>query len=166
MLHKCQNSNKFFSFIFVIISFLAFAGYAQAATYYIAPSGSDSNNGTSPSSPWKTFSHALNSSRAWCGDTLVLLDGTYGDGTGTGKIVFQGANCSQGNELKIMAQNSRQALIRDDGTGRAVDIQNSAYVIVDGLYARSVDKVGVISNGVVHSASNLAITLRFATALV
>ncbi len=147
MLHKCRNNNKFSSFLFVIISFLAFAGTAHAATYYIAPSGSDSNNGTSPSSPWKTFSYALSSSRAWCGNTLVLLDGPYGDGTGTGKIDVQGANCSQGNELKITAQNSRQALIKDDGTGRAVRVKKSAYVTIDGLYARSVDKIGVDGNG-------------------
>ncbi|MEK6747018.1 MAG: hypothetical protein AABY33_08315, partial [Pseudomonadota bacterium] len=103
--------------------------------------------GTSPSTPWLTFDYALSSGRAWCGNTLVLLDGTYGDGTSTGKISVQGANCTSGSVLTIMAQNSRQALIRDDGTGRAVDIQNSAYVIVDGLYARSVDRVGVVANG-------------------
>lgn len=40
-----------------MISLVAFAAAssipAQAATYYVSPSGSDSNGGTSPSAPWK-----------------------------------------------------------------------------------------------------------------
>ncbi|MBK8531693.1 MAG: right-handed parallel beta-helix repeat-containing protein [Flavobacteriales bacterium] len=32
-----------------------FGGGVQATTYYIAPEGSDSNNGTSPSTPWRSI---------------------------------------------------------------------------------------------------------------
>ena len=31
---------------------------AQGQTYFVSPSGSDSNTGTSRSQPWKTLSHA------------------------------------------------------------------------------------------------------------
>ncbi|MBK8047638.1 MAG: hypothetical protein IPK16_11240 [Anaerolineales bacterium] len=48
---------------------------AQAATYYVSPTGKDTANGTSTSTPWATFD------RAWQtvapGDTLILMDGTY-----------------------------------------------------------------------------------------
>ncbi|MEK6745498.1 MAG: hypothetical protein AABY33_00495, partial [Pseudomonadota bacterium] len=141
MLHKCRNSHKFSSFLFVIISFLAFAGSAQAATYYIAPNGSNSNNGTSPSTPWLTFDYALSSGRAWCGNTLVLLDGEYGYNRSTGMINLQNANCTAGNELRITAQNQRRARIDGDGTASTVRIYRSSYIIVDGLYARSRDYV-------------------------
>ncbi|MBI2557718.1 DUF1565 domain-containing protein [Candidatus Woesearchaeota archaeon] len=43
-------------------------------TYYISPTGSDSNPGTS-ASPWKTFAFTIPKLKA--GDTLILKDGTY-----------------------------------------------------------------------------------------
>lgn len=59
--------------------------YASAATYYVSPSGSDSNPG-SYSQPFRTVSKGAGIARP--GDTIVLRDGTYGnegnisDGTG------------------------------------------------------------------------------------
>jgi hypothetical protein len=44
----------------------------SAATYYIAPSGSDSNNGTNSSVPWLTPNHPIN-----CGDVITATPGTY-----------------------------------------------------------------------------------------
>jgi hypothetical protein len=45
-------------------------------TYYISPTGSDSNSGTSPSSPWATPKHPVN-----CGDVIVASAGNYGGGS-------------------------------------------------------------------------------------
>jgi Chitobiase/beta-hexosaminidase C-terminal domain len=42
------------------------------ANFYISPSGSDSNSGTSPSSPWLTPNHALT-----CGDVISAAPGNY-----------------------------------------------------------------------------------------
>ncbi|HUK88988.1 MAG TPA: PKD domain-containing protein [Blastocatellia bacterium] len=50
------------------------AADAQAATYYVSPSGNDSNSGTI-SSPFATPGHALNA--ASTGDTVYLRGGTY-----------------------------------------------------------------------------------------
>ena len=122
------------------------APVAQSATYYISPTGSDTNPGTS-AKPWLTFAYAINSARAWCGDTLTLLNGTYGDGTSTGKITVSGVVCTAGHELMIVAANQRQAKINDNGSGRAVYVLNSAYIIIDGLYARSTDNSGSTSSG-------------------
>jgi len=126
--------------LLVAIALLLLTAPAQAATYYISPSGSDLNNGTSPATPWQSFSYAINSARAWCGDTLRLLSGTYGDDGGTtGKISLNGVVCTLGDELTIRAEDQRQAKILDNGTGYAARIQNSAYIIVDGIYFRSTD---------------------------
>lgn len=111
---------------------------AQSATYYISPTGSDANPGTS-AKPWLTFAYAIDPARATCGDTLLLANGTYGDDTSTGKISISRLLCTVGNELTIRALNQRQAKIVDKGNGRPVNIENSAYIIVDGLYARSTD---------------------------
>ncbi|MGE0644374.1 MAG: hypothetical protein AB7P24_11940 [Nitrospira sp.] len=115
---------------------------AQSATYYISPNGSDSNPGTSEK-PWLTFAYAISSAKAWCGDTLVLKDGTYGDGTRTGKISLKKVLCTQGNELAITAQNQRKAKIVDNGTAVALMIDYSTYIIVDGLYLVSTNNPSV-----------------------
>src|SRR5688572_25486442 len=60
-------------FVVSIVS-VVFAQQAAAATYYLSPSGLDSNSGAY-SSPWKTFGFALPRLRP--GDTLILKDGTY-----------------------------------------------------------------------------------------
>lgn len=44
-------------------------------TYYISPTGSDSANGTSPSTAWATPNHALD-----CGDVVIAEAGTYSAG--------------------------------------------------------------------------------------
>ena len=119
---------------------------AQSETYYISPTGSNTNPGTS-ARPWLTFSYAINPSRATCGDTLLLLDGTYGDGTSTGKISISLA-CTAGNPLTVRAVNQRKAKIVDNGTGIAVNVTKSAYIVVDGLYATSTDNPSsTASNG-------------------
>jgi hypothetical protein len=44
-------------------------------TYYLSPTGSDGNAGTSPSAPWATPKHAVA-----CGDVIVAAAGTYQTG--------------------------------------------------------------------------------------
>lgn len=119
---------------------------AQSATYYISPTGSDTNPGTS-ARPWLTFAYAINPSRATCGDTLVLRDGTYGDGTSTGKILVSALVCTQGSPFTIQAENQRKAKIVDNGIGKAVNVVDSAFIVVDGLYARSTDNNATTTGG-------------------
>lgn len=133
--------------ILFLVLLVMFSTSAQAATYYISPAGSNANAGTSSGVPWLTFSYALDASRASCGDTLLLMDGAYGDGTSTGKISLSGRVCTLGDELTIQAANQRQAKIVDNGTGTAVRIENSAYIILDGLFVRSTDNSGSTSSG-------------------
>lgn len=125
--------------IFLLAFFLLFPSFAQATTYYIAPTGSDANDGLTPSAPFLTFAYAINVSRASCGDTLIVRNGTYGDGTATGKLSINGLVCAMFNELTIRAENQRQAKIVDNGTGYALRVRNSAYIVLDGLYVRSTD---------------------------
>jgi hypothetical protein len=64
----------------IIINFHIFG-----ATYYLSPSGSDSNSSAqaqNPATPWKTFAHAFGAMTG--GDTLNLLNGTYSTASGTG----------------------------------------------------------------------------------
>ena len=51
---------------------VAFALPTGDVVHYMSPTGSDSNNGTSPSTPWLTPNHALH-----CGDVIIAAAGTY-----------------------------------------------------------------------------------------
>lgn len=79
----------------ILISFgLAFSYGAHAQTYYVAKTGSDSNNG-SASAPWLTIAHAA--LKATAGSTVLVGAGTYNEsdtfansGTASAPIVFNG----------------------------------------------------------------------------
>jgi hypothetical protein len=50
--------------------------YTALHTYYLSPSGSDANSGTSPAAPWLTPQHNVQ-----CGDVVVAAAGNYPAGT-------------------------------------------------------------------------------------
>lgn len=117
-----------------------------ATTYYISPSGSDSNNGTGTGTPWRTFTKAF--SVATCGDTLTLRNGTYGDGNSTGKIALPGRICTEVSPLTIRAENPRQARINDSGSGFAINLTNGTkYIVLDGLVANSTNNSAPAASG-------------------
>jgi len=71
------------------------------ATYYVAPYGSNSNNGTSTTSPWATPAFALGAASGTnpglvAGDTVWIAPGTY-----RGTITYGGASGTLGNTVKI-----------------------------------------------------------------
>ena len=57
-----------------LLMLCALGALSQATTYYVAPSGSDTNNGTK-SQPWKTFGRA--NQLVSPGDTVIVRAGTY-----------------------------------------------------------------------------------------
>jgi len=71
------------------------------ATYYVAPYGSNSNNGTSTTTPWATPAFALGVASGTnpglaAGDTVWIAPGTY-----RGTITYGGASGTSGNTVKI-----------------------------------------------------------------
>lgn len=92
-------------FYFVVILCTSFTTTAWSATFFIAPSGSDSNQGTSSQAPWSTFDHANTVLKP--GDTLILMDGTYDQ-----RIVPSTAGNSRKGYIKYKAQHDFQAILR------------------------------------------------------
>lgn len=144
----------------VLLILLALTGQAHATNFYISPTGNNANDGLTASTPFLTFTYALDASRASCGDTLILRNGTYGSGTSTGRLYLSGRTCTAGNELVIQAENQRQAKILDNGSSRAVEIIDSAYITIDGLYARSSDNSGSATGTPFFTNRNTNITLK------
>jgi len=65
---------------------------ADAATWYISPTGSDAAAGTT-GAPFRTFAHAFGEMSR--GDTLYLKSGTYSEAAGTGYISYIGTGSAQ-----------------------------------------------------------------------
>jgi hypothetical protein len=127
----------------IFVVFFAVRAITQATTYYISPTGNDSNNGTSQSTPWKRFSRAITGSPKLApGDTLNLLNGTYSPGAGTGFLHIDcnaGANNgSSGSPITVQAVNERQALIQGDGSAQPVELFNCSYWNIIGLHVSDI----------------------------
>ena len=66
---------------------------AHATTYYLSPTGNDSNNGLSANYPWASPNHSLN-----CGDVILAAAGQYNNANFyTGK--WGAVNCPAGNNV-------------------------------------------------------------------
>jgi hypothetical protein len=65
----------------------------EASGYFISPSGSDSANGLTEATAWKSFSWAF--SHMGSGGELILLDGTYSEAAGTGYMSYLGTKSAQ-----------------------------------------------------------------------
>ena len=108
-------------------------------TYYLSPSGSDSNPGTS-SQPWKTFAHAI--PKLAPGYTLKLLNGTYTGANSGYPFIACSSNAKNGTAtapITIMAQNERQAFIKGNGTAYPFIMLNCTYWNVQGLHIENGD---------------------------
>ncbi|HUK41045.1 MAG TPA: right-handed parallel beta-helix repeat-containing protein [Candidatus Acidoferrales bacterium] len=108
--------------------------------FWIAPSGSDSNSGKSPKSPWKTFDYAIPKLKP--GDSLILRDGTY-DVKNTGYI---DVNCTHGSSngrpdarITIKAENERKAFLQGAGNTYPVQVQNCSFWKIEGLHVENGD---------------------------
>lgn len=76
----------------VLLLFILSGGFQSAhatCTKFVSPTGSDSNNGTSYTSPWQTVEHAFENVTA--GDTVCFEGGVYSTGTS-----YVTSNCGVG----------------------------------------------------------------------
>jgi hypothetical protein len=66
----------------------------HAATYYVATTGSDSNNGTAVGTPFRSIQKCINTVAP--GDTCTVADGTYTDMDGNGLVGYVSPSARQG----------------------------------------------------------------------
>jgi len=81
----------------LVVLLSALASPAWATTYYLAPAsggGSDSNSGTSPSTPWLTPNHAVN-----CGDVILAAPSTAYVATNFRPNQWGVVTCPAGNNV-------------------------------------------------------------------
>ncbi len=128
----------------LMMGFIVDIQAAGAETYFISPTGKDSNTGLAQTSPWGTFKFAI--SHLLPGDTLILLDGTY-DNSNTGFPVFKGINGTAAKPITVKALNERQAHIHNDGTTVSVTGTDSSYLVFEGIQASGVDNFASLKPG-------------------
>lgn len=94
----------------MMLGALVMTATAHAATYYVAPTGNDSNAGTQ-AAPFKTIGKGMNTAAS--GDNVLLADGTY-TGAGNKNLTFGGKN------IVVKSQSGNPAAC-------FIDCQNNGY---------------------------------------
>ncbi len=119
-----------------LFSILLFSMTSFANTYYVSPTGSDSNPGTL-SEPWRTIARA--NSKLVAGDTVYIRQGTYNEsikpansGTPGNPIVYR----KYGDEVVTI-----------DGVSVGVSLNDNTYILVDGLRITNVGRFVTIHKG-------------------
>lgn len=119
-----MNTKKLTIYIFsFVMLFISSTRFAKAATYYVSPTGNDSNAG-SQALPWKTIKKAANTVAA--GDTVYVRQGTYNE------QVYLGKSGTQAAPIKFVSYPSEVATI--DGNNTLPGNQYSSLVNISGSY--------------------------------
>jgi len=127
---------RVFSILFALALVLAFSlvatsPVAAATTYYVATTGSDSNDGSS-GAPWLTIQYAI--SQVGSGDTIMVGAGTYGE-----SVTINKAN------LTLKSQTPLGAIIKPTTSG-----SNAVYITADGVTVDGfeIDGTTLAKNGI------------------
>jgi hypothetical protein len=127
---------------------LGSASFLAAATYYVAPNGSDSSNGSS-GSPFKTIQKAADVVNP--GDTVILRNGTY---TGGSEAVAQiRRSGTSGQWITFKAENRWGAILdgRNFSTAHGLLIAAGVgYVRIEGLQIQKTIVGGISANENTH----------------
>jgi hypothetical protein len=134
---------------------------AHAATYYLSPTGSNTNAGTSASAPWRTFAYAL--PKLSPGDTLVLRNGTYTSANSGYPRINCGTNAKNGTAsapITLRAESERQAHLKGTGNDDTFKLQNCQHWTVDGLRLSSADLQSGSGGHALQTSNSTQLTFR------
>ncbi|XID93959.1 discoidin domain-containing protein [Paenibacillaceae bacterium WGS1546] len=171
-----KTASKMIAFVLLFLSVApAVPAQASGATYYVAPEGDDGNNGTSPSTPWKTLDKVNTVGNFNNGDRILFKRGGVwtgqlhpkGSGTaaapniidayGTGNLpVINGAGVSNGAVRLYNQQyweiNNLEVTNTGSAPGKRIGVSIEArnagqlnHIYVSGLYVHDVD--GWVTSG-------------------
>lgn len=108
----------------------------HAETYYISPTGNDSNSGLTTQQPWQTFTRSWRD--LYPGDTLILMDGVY-----TETLTPTERNGTAEQPITIRAQHDGMAIIDGEGIRETVRLEHwgagpiGSYYVIEGIVARN-----------------------------
>jgi len=148
--------------LYLILGVALLGQWANAATYYVAPGGSDSNPGTI-AAPFRTLQ--LGANRAVAGDTVIVRDGTYGHvnsvtgGDNSGNAYSPVVLYNSGNAgawITIKAEHKGAATLDCEMLCDSyINLYNASYIVIQDLVITRGYKEAIHSNDTAHH-----ITLR------
>jgi len=151
------------------IAWLLTTSAGSAATYYVSPSGSSSNNG-SQAAPWRQIRDAL--PRVVAGDTILVADGSYLG------FDMDGINGTAAAPITIKATGLNAVVTKttDRPDNRdTIYIAFSSYIVIDGLTSFTATRAAVrvdqsphitVRNGVFGNNTTWGIFTDFADYLL
>ena len=116
------------AFLIPLVLLLVLPVLACAETYYVSPSGSDSNSGLSTSQAWRTIGKA--NAELYPGDTVRIMAGTYSE-------TIEPARSGSSNNY-ITYENYNNQEVNITGVHDAVDLRNRNYIVIDGIRIRDI----------------------------
>jgi parallel beta-helix repeat protein len=154
--------------LFAVSAILFLAADADAGTYYVATTGSDSNEGTE-AQPWRTLQHAVNT--VMPGDTILIKSGAY-VGCRIGRSGLPGAVCT------LKADAGATALVNAPGPSNRhssiIEVENFdetvSFWVIEGFEVAGAPRYGIdlrdtdhitIQNCFVHDSAVTGIFLAF-----
>jgi hypothetical protein len=123
--------------VLLAVSLLIAPGAAEAAplrTLYVATTGNDSADGSSPT-PWRTLQHAANAARA--GDLIVVRPGRYAgfnlttSGTATNPIVFSA-------EPGVVVDTPNPVRTQD-----GINLEGASWIVIEGFTVTGMPRTGI-----------------------
>ena len=133
-----------------VLATLVVATSARAATYYVAPGGADSNDG-SMAAPFASIQKAANVVQP--GDDVIVEDGTYGDPDGDGYVVLANRGGTATAWVTFRSANRWGAVVdgnHDTATHCWVMGPNASFVRIEGFELRDCADAGFHSNSGAH----------------
>ena len=113
---------------------------ANAATYYVAKTGSNSNSCAQAASPGSAkLTVAAGLACLSGGDTLIVGDGTYNE-----QIFRQIPSGTAAARTTLKAANANKAILKPSGTAEhsVIVIHDNDYITIDGMVADAADQPG------------------------
>ncbi len=123
-----------FLFLFIVTNYILSLKpndvFAQTTnTYYVSTTGSDTNNGTSPTTPFKTFAKSNTAMSA--GSKLYILGGTYSE-----KLIISKSGTSS-SPIEVMPyQNQTVVIDGTDSKANLIDMTGS-FINVSGIEVKN-----------------------------
>lgn len=121
--------------LFILPAFLLTAK-CFATTFYVSPSGNNSNNGLTVATAWLTLQYASNTVGA--GDSVIVLPGTYmgfyhtTSGTSVQPIVFS-------------AQTGVLINLPNATTNDGINLEGASYIVIEGFNVYGMPRTGIRS---------------------
>ncbi|MBR7831739.1 hypothetical protein KDL01_00620 [Actinospica durhamensis] len=121
----------------------ATSAQAACSTYYVSPTGSDSNTGCSTSAPWQSLAQ-VNATTFAAGAQVLFQDG----GSWTGTLHPLGSGTS-GSPIVVSNYGSGSApIIAGAGAAEAVYLDNQSYVTIENLEITNTAATAAVRSGI------------------